>query len=115
MAGAASPPTITPDSPAGAFDLLSKPGATVANPHPLAALFIELWAARSEGSRVEVHLESGNLVLPDGYLKSHSQHDYAVLVSRDPDGCSTITVVPWNSISKIILRAIKQVPGEVVR
>ena len=83
--------------------------------HPLAALFIELWAARGEGSRVEVHLESGSVLLPDGYLKSHSQQDYAVLVTRDPDGCSTITVVPWNSISRIILRAVKQVPGEVVR
>ena len=68
--------------------------------HPLAALFIELWAARGEGSRVEVHLESGSVLLPDGYLKSHSQQDYAVLVTRDPDGCSTITVVPWNSISQ---------------
>jgi hypothetical protein len=83
--------------------------------HPLAALFIELWAARDEGSRVEVHLESGSVLLPDGYLKSHSQRDFAVLVARDPDGLSTVTVVPWNSISRIILRAVKQVPGEVVR
>lgn len=83
--------------------------------HPLAALFSELWAVRGEGSRVEVHLESGSVLLPDGYLKSHSQQDYAVLVTRDPDGCSTITVVPWNSISRIIMRAVKQVPGEVVR
>ena len=83
--------------------------------HPLAALFIELWAARGEGSRVEVHLESGSVLLPDGYLKSHSQQDYAVLVTGDPDGCSTITVVPWKSISRIIMRAVKQVPGEVVR
>jgi hypothetical protein len=83
--------------------------------HPLAALFIELWAARGEGSRVEVHLESGSVLLPDGYLKSHSQQDYAVLVTVEPDGCSTITVVPWSSISRIIMRAVKQVPGEVVR
>ena len=55
------------------------------------------------------------MLLPDGYVKPHSQQDYAVLVTRDPDGLSTITVVPWNSISRIILRAVKQVPGEVVR
>jgi hypothetical protein len=83
--------------------------------HPLASLFIQLWAARNEGSRVEVHLESGSVLLPDGYLKSQTQQDYAVLVTRDPDGLSTITVVPWNSISRIILRAVKQVPGEVVQ
>jgi hypothetical protein len=60
-------------------------------------------------------LESGSVLVPDGYLKPQSQHDYAVLLTRDPDGCWTITVTPWNSISKIILRAVKQVPGEVVR
>ncbi len=83
--------------------------------HPLAALFIELWAARGENSRVEVHLESGSVLVPDGYVRSHSQKDYAVLVTRDPDGLSTVTIVPWKSISRIILRAMKQVPGEVVR
>jgi hypothetical protein len=93
----------------------SGPGRAGRTIHPLAALFVELWAARSENSRVEVHLESGSVLLPDGYLKSHSQHDYAVLVTRDPDGCWTITVVPWSSISRIILRAVKRVPGEIVR
>ena len=67
-----------------------------------------------ESSRVEVHLESGSVLLPDGYVKSHSMQDYAVLVSKDPDGSSTVTIVPWNTISRVILRALKQVPGEVV-
>ena len=97
------------------INLTSGPDGAVLAVHPLAALFIELWAARGEGSRVEVHLESGSVLSPDGYLKSQSQQDYAVLVTKDPDGCSTITVVPWKSISRIILRAVKQVPGEVVR
>jgi hypothetical protein len=82
--------------------------------HPLSVLFVELWALRDEGSRVEVHLESGSVLVPDAYVKSHSQHDYAVLVAKDPDGSSTVTVVPWKSISRIIMRALKQVPGEVV-
>lgn len=91
------------------------PPAGAGGAHPLAALFAELWAARDESSRVEVHLESGSLVTPDGYLKSHSMRDYAVLVTKDPDGRSTVTIVPWNSIARIILRALKDVPGEVVR
>lgn len=99
----------------GTLDLPSGPGGAAPGTHPLAALFIELWAARGEGSRVEVHLESGSVLVPDGYLKERSQQDYAVLVTRDPDGCWTITVVPWSSISRIIMRAVKQVPGEVVR
>ena len=86
-----------------------------ASSHPLAELFIELWAARDESSRVEVHLESGSVLVPDGYLKSHSMRDYAVLVTKDPDGRSTATIVPWKSIARIIMRALKDVPGEVVR
>ncbi len=100
---------------AAIVELPSGPDGVVPVAHPLAALFIELWAARGEGSRVEVHLESGSVLLPDGYVKSHSQQDYAVLVTRDPDSSSTITIVPWNSIARIIMRAVKQVPGEVVR
>ena len=116
MEGDGSSPAQLPVGTAGPIlDLPSGPDGAAPAAHPLAALFIELWAARGEGSRVEVHLESGSVLLPDGYLKSHSQHDYAVLVTRDPDGCSTITVVPWKSISRIIMRAVKQVPGEVVR
>jgi hypothetical protein len=109
-----------PSRPTGGLSGLSLESTAQSNGklparHPLASLFIELWAARDENSRVEIHLESGSVLLPDAYVHSHSQHDYAVLVTRDPDGCSTITVVPWSSISRIILRAIKQVPGEVVR
>jgi hypothetical protein len=95
------------------FPAATSSDATIA--HPLAALFAELWAARDEGSRVEVHLESGSVLAPDAYVKSHSMADYAVLVTKDPDGASTVTIVPWNSIARIILRALKQVPGEIVR
>jgi hypothetical protein len=99
----------------GGSMLDGRPVESATASHPLAGLFIELWAARDGNSRVEVHLESGSVLAPDGYVRSHSQHDYAVLVTNDPDGCSTVTVVPWSSISRIILRALKQVPGEVVR
>jgi hypothetical protein len=91
-----------------------RPGAPGPAIHSLSLLFAEFWASRDEGSRVEVHLESGSVLVPDAYVKSHSQHDYAVLVTKDPDGASTVTVVPWSSISRIIMRALKQVPGEVV-
>ena len=117
LEGGGSPPGKLPGASEGlaAASLTSGRDGAVFAVHPLAGLFVELWAARGEGSRVEVHLESGSVLVPDGYLRSHSQQDYAVLVTRDPDGCSTITVVPWNTISRIIMRSVKQVPGEVVR
>jgi len=104
-----------PGAAPGAVLGLSSEGDSGTHEHPLAALFAELWAARDESSRVEVHLETGSILVPDGYLKSRSMHGYAVLVTKDPDGRWTMTVVPWNSVSKIILRALKEVPGDVVR
>lgn len=83
--------------------------------HPLATLFAELWAARDGGSRVEVHLQSGSVLTPDGFVRSHSMQDYAVLVTKDADGRSTATVTPWSSVSRIVICGLKEVPGEVVR
>jgi hypothetical protein len=115
--GGGSRPAAKSGGPSGSLRDMGAGSASSVDPalHPLAALFIELWGQRDEGSRVEIHLESGSVLAPDAYIRSHSRHDYAVLVTKDPDGCSTVTVVPWTSISRIIMRALKQVPGEVVR
>jgi hypothetical protein len=83
--------------------------------HPMADLFARFWAARAEGSRVEVHLATGGVLLPDGYIETASQPGHAVLVSRDPDGSHTVTLVPWDSVVRVILRGIRQVPGQIVR
>jgi DNA-directed RNA polymerase subunit RPC12/RpoP len=79
----------------------------------LAELFSQLWAAKPADSRVEVHLESGGVLLPDGFLKDLSQRDVAVLVSKDPDDSYTVNIVTWNTVSRVILRGIRQLPGEV--
>lgn len=83
--------------------------------HPMGELFAQLWAAKDSESRVEVHLESGGVILPDAYVKSLSGRANAVLVSKDPDGSFTVTLVPWNTVARVILRGMKRVPGEVVR
>jgi hypothetical protein len=96
---------------------LSLPPEAVLGPaggHPMAELFTRFWAARGEGSRVEVHLASGGVLLPDGYVETASQPGHAVLVSREPDGCHTVTLVPWDSVVRVILRGIREVPGQVI-
>jgi hypothetical protein len=82
--------------------------------HPLGPLFAKLWDAKGDGSRVEVHLSSGGVLLPDGYVSDLSQQDYAVLMSQDPDGSRTLTVVPWSGVARVIVRGVKRVPGNVV-
>jgi len=89
--------------------ILSPPGT-----HPMAELFARFWAARAEGGRVEVHLATGGVLLPDAYIETPSQPGHAVLVSREPDGSHTVTLVPWESVVRVILRGIRQVPGQIV-
>jgi hypothetical protein len=109
-----APPTaVKSDSAAAVLAPTVAVGAS--GVHPLGELFARFWAARGEGSRVEVHLESGGVILPDGFVQSLSQQQSAVLVTCDPDDTHTVTIVPWDSIARIILRGVKEVPGEVVR
>jgi hypothetical protein len=113
-------PTAARAKPSGGDSLLAldlPPEAILGPPgvHPMAELFARFWTARTEGSRVEVHLASGGVLLPDGYVAAMSQHGHAVLVTRDPDGSHTVTLVPWDSVARVILRGIRQVPGEIVR
>ena len=82
--------------------------------HPMADLFTRLWAAKGEGSRVEVHLNSGGILLPESFARTLSQQDHAVFVAKDPDNSYTLTVVPWDSVARVILRGVRQVPGEVI-
>jgi hypothetical protein len=101
---------------AAPHDLVPGQQATgAAGVHPLAQIFLHLWAARGEGSRVEVHLESGGVLLPDGYVKGLSEHSQAVFVTNDPDNTYTLTIVPWETVARVILRGMQEVPGEVVR
>lgn len=81
--------------------------------HPLADLFTKLWAAKGDGSRVEIHLSTGGILLPDDFARTLSQQHHAVFVTRDPDNSYTLTVVPWDGVTRVILRGVQQVPGEM--
>ena len=88
---------------------------SISTAHPLGELFAKLWAAKGGESRVEVHLNSGGILLLDGFVKTLSQQDHAVLVTKEPDESYTLTIVPWDAVARVILRGVKQVPGEIVR
>jgi hypothetical protein len=103
------------DEVASAIDLPTEsPAEGGAGGHPLAELFARLWMARSEEGRVEVHLTSGGIVLPEGFIHSLSQQQHAVLATKEHDDTYTLTVVPWEGVARVIVRGIKDPPGEVV-
>ena len=53
--------------------------------------------------------------MPDGFATTLSQRDHLVLVNNDPDNTYTMTVVPWSTVVRVILRGVEQVPGDVSR
>ena len=92
---------------------LTAADSALASGHRTAQLFARLWTAKVADSRVEVHLESGGVLLPDGFLHELSARDVAVLVTKDPDGSYTLNAVPWHTVVRVIVRGIRELPGEV--
>jgi hypothetical protein len=79
--------------------------------HPFGKLFAKLWDTKGSDSRVEIHLAAGGVLLPDGFVRDLSQQDHLVVFTKDADGTHTLTVVPWDSVARVILRGVKQLPA----
>lgn len=81
--------------------------------HPLAGLFSKLWAERPPGAAVELHLAGGETLLPDRFAKALSQRDHGVFAVQEPGGAHTLTVVAWDSIVRVLVRGVEQLPEEM--
>ncbi len=54
-------------------------------------------------------------MLPEGFVPSLSQHTCAVLLAKDPDDSYTVTIIPWDTVARVILRGVKDVPGQAAQ
>ena len=80
--------------------------------HPWTALFSRLWAYKSQGVTVELRYGDGQRLSPDRFLKGMSQASHGVFAVQEPSGMHTITALPWDSISAILVRGVKKLPEE---
>jgi hypothetical protein len=92
----------------------SKPsiGPNAATGHPLAALMARLWAAKSANSSIELHLGDGKLLVPDEFAKQSPATNYGLFAMREANGSHTLTAVSWDSIERITVRGLAQLPKE---
>ncbi|HUY31272.1 MAG TPA: hypothetical protein VMV69_00720 [Pirellulales bacterium] len=92
----------------------SKPSAAPpsATSHPLAALLTRLWAARTANSSIELHLGDGKLIVPDEFAKQDPVANYGLFAMREANGSHTLTAVSWDSIERITVRGLAQLPKE---
>ena len=81
-------------------------------PHPWTALFSRLWAYKSQGATVELRYGDGQRLCPDRFLKGMSQACHGVFAVHEPSGTHTLTAVPWDSISVVVVRGVKKLPEE---
>jgi hypothetical protein len=104
-----------PKLPASSLSVLN-PGKSPGQPgeqHPMAVLFAQLWAQRTQGVSVELHLGDGKLLIPDQYSPQRSHSDYGLFAMREANGSLTLTAVAWDSISRVAVRGLGQLPKEL--
>jgi hypothetical protein len=78
--------------------------------HPLCKLLRKLWLERERGAVIELHLESGMMLVPDWFDDKLSRHSHGLFAAQAADGTLTMTIVAWNTISRVIVRNVEGLP-----
>jgi hypothetical protein len=69
-----------------------------------------LWERRTEQTELEIFLGEGEIVAPDFYSEVLSSSDYGVFAIQEGDGSFAVTVIPWNTVRRIGMRRIGDLP-----
>ena len=105
-ASAAAPaPAPSAQQPGGDFEFWGQP-----EQHPLAALVMRLWSEREHGGVIELHLAGGAIILPDWFERHLSQGPHGLFASQAADGTVTMTIVPWETITRVVVRGVVGLP-----
>ena len=98
------PDASTPPAAAG------RPAAAAPTHAASAELLERLWNAALQGRALEVRLSDGTALQPERFLRGASQQDYAMFVLREPDGTLTLTAVAWDTITRVAVGGLKELP-----
>ncbi len=94
--------------------VLSEPsaaeGATAPAAHPLARLVTRLWSEREHGGIVELHLSGGAMLAPEWFDAKLSQDSHGLFAVQAADGTVTMTIVPWESVQRVVVRGVVGLP-----
>lgn len=91
---------------------LSTPPAGV---HPYASILAQLWESKEPGQTIELHLEKGEVFTPELFAESLSHAQFGVFGRREKEGGYSLIMLPWENISRIEIRRVKQVPVGVLK
>ena len=81
--------------------------------NPTALLVARLWAERQHGGIIELHLEGGSVILPQWYDANWSRGTHGLFASQGADGSVTLTAVAWDTVRKVVVRQLTEVPNDM--
>ncbi len=100
---------------------LREPGSSVvggprrpdgrAGGHPLAKILAQLWAAKDQQAKVELHISGGDTLAPDHFARAMSGDTHGVFGRKESDGTWTVTVLAWDAVERIVVREAKSLPA----
>jgi hypothetical protein len=106
------PPADGFDSPA--WDSAAGEGGFSAEAgNPTALLVARLWAERQHGGIIELHLDGGSVILPEWYDAHWSRGTHGLFASQAADGTVTLTAVAWETVRKVVVRQLTEVPDDM--
>jgi len=74
-------------------------------------IFDTLWEERAHGAIVEIHLDGGTVVAPDWWARPLSDTGFGVFALENRDGSYQMEAIAWDSIRRIVVRNISELPG----
>jgi hypothetical protein len=83
--------------------------------HPYASIIAQLWAAKEPGQTIDLYLQKGEVFSPELFAESLSQPLFGVFGRREKEGGHTLIMLPWENITRIEVRHIKQVPVGILK
>lgn len=81
-----------------------------ADHHPAARLVARLWQERAHGGIIELHLAGGSVILPEWYEVNWSRGTHGLFASQAADGTVTMTAIAWDTLEKIVVRQVRDLP-----
>jgi DNA-directed RNA polymerase subunit RPC12/RpoP len=79
-------------------------------PHPMAQVFAKLWVEKARGATVELHLDGGDVLVPDQFSKTLSQPSQGVFAVKAENGTFTLTVIAWDAVQRLVVSGVKKLP-----
>jgi hypothetical protein len=103
-------PPPAPETPASPPPPPPSPPPPTSTVHPLAELVTRLWSERDHGGVIELHLRGGALLAPDWFDAHHSQGTHGLFASQAADGTVAMTIVPWDEVTRVVVRGVVGLP-----